>query len=266
MASVNQPEVSAPSDDAGSSSSSGFSSLIQTATLEFHASLHLLAERARFLSGAAGVAIALNEDGQFVYRASSGSLVPQAGATADIRKKSLSRCIEIGKTASNSDLVAVPVMRQQKVAGFFELAIHHGNAGDEEVEGVLRLAEMVNTVLDHLEAAEQAKSRVLEPQLGTAPAPLIPPITHTPDSDVPPYSAMPLANIHGCKSCAFPISPGRVLCLDCEERPERTAATQNAADGLFQIGEQESWISTYGYTIASLLVTALAAAIILWLR
>jgi hypothetical protein len=241
--------------------------------MEFHASLHLLAERARFLSGAAGVAIALNEDGQFVYCASSGSSVPQAGAAADIKKKSLSRCIETGKTASNSDLVAVPVMRQQKVAGFFELAIHHGNAGDDEVEGVLRLAEMVNTVLDHLEAAEQAKSRVLEPQLGTAPAPLIPPITHAPDSepqpapsDVPPYSAMPLANIHGCKSCAFPISPGRVLCLDCEEHPERTAATQNAADGLFQIGEQENWISTYGYTIASLLVTALAAAIILWLR
>ena len=41
----------------------GFVSLRQSASLEFHASVQLLAERARFLTGAEGVAVALSRTG-----------------------------------------------------------------------------------------------------------------------------------------------------------------------------------------------------------
>jgi hypothetical protein len=35
---------------------------------------------------------------------------------------------------------------------------------------------------------------------------------------------------------------------------------------MFTLEKQESWISAHGYTVASLLVTALVAAVVYWLR
>ena len=51
-----------------------------------HPALQLLAERARFLTGAAGVAVALEQDQQIVYTAATGSLVAEIGAIADIAR------------------------------------------------------------------------------------------------------------------------------------------------------------------------------------
>src|SRR5260370_1854276 len=66
-----------------------FVSLRRLAALEFNASVQLMAERARFLTGETGVAIALDQDGQVVYCAAAGSMVPEIGATVDGTKYAL---------------------------------------------------------------------------------------------------------------------------------------------------------------------------------
>jgi hypothetical protein len=50
--------------------------------------------------------------------------------------------------------------------------------------------------------------------------------------------------------------------VECELKPEASAAANN----LFKSEPEESWLSAHGYTIASLVVTAITGAIILWLR
>jgi predicted cobalt transporter CbtA len=54
------------------------------------------------------------------------------------------------------------------------------------------------------------------------------------------------------------------MCVDCEERgtPSATMARLLAA----RQTEDESWLSAHGYTIASVVVSALVAAIIYWLH
>ncbi len=250
-----------------------FPSLIQTASLEFRASVHLLAERARFLTGAIGTAIAIKDGIAFKYCASSGRSVPETGSPADHSREVIRKCIETREAASSaadetSLILAVPIIRNQEVCGFFELATKHEGFGAIDPQLVSPLAEMVNTALDHLQAAEQAESRILEPGLekpsGPAlwhapqPTPPVPPLTST-SPETPP---LPDAKVQLCQSCSFPVSLGRTLCLDCEKLPASSAAIRD----LFTTDKQESWIAAHGYTVASLLVTALAVAVILWLR
>jgi len=66
-----------------------------------------------------------------------------------------------------------------------------------------------------------------------------------------------------CAACGFPVSPGRNLCVECEQKSETPVA---APAELFSTQNQESWISEHGYTVASLIVSAVAAAIIFWFR
>src|SRR5439155_10007051 len=255
-----------------------FSALIQTATRELLASLQLLAERSRCLTGATSVAIALDEDGQFVYCASAGRFRRETGTTADMQSKMLRECIatqqpvrplpEDDHSAPNF-AAAVPVIRRQKVAGFFELT-NRAAFADNNVQAVSRISEFVNTALDHVEAAEHAENRISNPDLTPTIEPAAPPLWHAnertqAESSQPQNEQLrPATIVHACKSCGFPVSQGRTLCLDCEQHSE--VASTRPAKELFAIEKQECWLSAHGYTIASLLLTALAAAIILWLR
>ncbi len=263
----------------GPSGAPVFASLTQTATRELYASLQLLAARARFVTGASGVAIALQENGHFVYCAATGTSVPEAGTQADTDKETLRQCIqEMRATRSSSGdapkdpifALAVPIIRKRKVSGFFELATSHAAFEDADIQVVSRLAEMASIALDHMEAARRSENRILEPDLGSSPEPIVSTLWHAPDwvqaVASPPLKSPALpapVKIHACNSCGFPISLGRTLCLDCEEHPPSAVPAETS---LFTIEKQESWISAHGYTIASLLVTGLAAAIILWLR
>jgi hypothetical protein len=51
--------------------------------------------------------------------------------------------------------------------------------------------------------------------------------------------------------------------VECEQKSDIPVSTPPE---LFSTQNQENWISEHGYTVASLIVSALAAAIILWLR
>jgi hypothetical protein len=268
-----------------------FASLRQSATLEFHASVQLLAERARFLTGVAGVAVALDQGGgQFVYCAATGSSVPEIGATADITRYPLRKCIKTGQVvrltiehlsieASGEGphpALAVPVLKDEKVVGFFELAPGEAAFEEGDVEAIARLSVMVSTALDHLDAAEHTENLIAEAKLEEPAPPAGPVLWHAPEPDAwqptpdeSSHSPAP-ADVHACTACGFPVSGRRTLCLDCEEHQDDPKSDPQAdpspAAEMFATEPPESWISAHGYTIASLLVTALAAAIILWLR
>ena len=268
-----------------SSDTSAFASLEQAAALEFHATMQLLAERARFLTGATGVAVALEQDGQFVYSAAAGSLVPNIGATADVTKYPLRKCVKTGDTvclpieASSmgaTSPLAVAILKDEKVVGFFELAPGSHGFEDADVEAVSRLSDMVSTALDHLEAAKHSarlirESKPQEPAVPAGPvlwhAPETPASESAPEKNPPPPAP---TDVRACTACGFPVSGVRTLCVDCESRrddPKNDPQHDPIPPAeLFALGKEESWIGAHGYTIASVLVSALAAAIIYWLR
>jgi hypothetical protein len=268
---------SAQLSDCDAAAKAAFSGLIETATVEFLSSLQLLAERARFLTGAAGVAIALKEGGKFLYRSSAGSsAVP--GTLADKRHAPIAKCLTSGKASiisvhtSRGRLAqaAIPVIRQHQVAGFFELSAVRTSFSNEDVLAVSGLTEMVNTALDHLEAAESAHKRIIEARTSAESTTAVPLAWHAatqPEESakptLPPLPVIEPLNIHGCQSCGFPVSDGRKLCVECEQNPNLGQVQQVR---LLANDQDESWMNAHGYTIASLLVTALVAAIIFWLR
>jgi len=277
-----------------------FGSLRQLAALEFHASVQLLAERARFLTGAAGVAVALDQDGQFIYCAASGSLVPRIGATADVTRYPLRKCVKTGQavllpcdslsaeTSAERSPLSVPLFREEKVAGFFELAPGACAFEDADIEAVARLSAMVSTALDHRDAAEHSEGLIADAKIhcpvespvhapdksqAATPSPIL---WHAPEpgpSETTPVAEVQApvpADVHACTACGFPVSGRRTLCLDCEKHQDDPGSDlkldANPLPEMFATEPHESWISAHGYTIASLLVSALAVAIIYWLR
>jgi hypothetical protein len=126
---------------------------------------------------------------------------------------------------------------------------------------------MVSTAIDHRNAAIEAESRIFEQLSAVSPA--VPSLWHAPASypqesseqKNSPVVSSP-AEVHKCGSCGLPVSYGRKLCVDCEQKID--VAHQPAE--ILTTPAHESWISAHGYTIASLLVTALTVAIVYWLR
>jgi hypothetical protein len=282
----------------GDSGTPGFASLRQSASLEFQASVQLLAERARFLSGADSVAVALEQNLQFVYCAATGSSAPEIGTTPDVTRHPLDECIKTGRAArllverlsseasGESFYLAVPVLRidDERVVGFFELAPGAAAFGDADIAMVSRLAAMAATALEHLDAAEHTESLIAEAEAEKQPPHPRPVVWHAPEAVASkPVSAANLpspasADFHACTVCGFPVSGVRTICVDCDAhrddpnydpkhglKPYPNSAPNPAAE-LFTVQRHESWIEAHGYTVASLMVSALAAAIIYWLR
>src|SRR5260370_14172618 len=265
-----------------------FVSLRRLAALEFHASVQLLPKRARLLTGATGVAIALDQDGQFVYCAATGSMVPEIGATVDITKHALGlptmepQTSAPGSTGgtvpppSHESQFAVPVFRDDKVVGFFELIPRASALEVADLETVSRLSALVSTALAHRDAAEYTESLIAEAGFQKPQPPTSPTLWHAPEaagSEPTPAAstqAAAPADVHTCAGCGFPVSGRRTLCLDYDKHGDDPRNGPMLAPHppveMFATEKEESWISAYGYTIASLLVTALAAAIIFWLR
>ena len=233
-------------------------------------------ERARFLTAASGAAIALEEQGKLVYCAVGGDSVSAAGATVDTSKEPIVQCIERGKPAHSRPgagnalaVLAAPIMKDQKVIGLFELS-GQSTFEDRDVESIGRLAEMVNTAIDHRTAAEQVERKLFAQLAAIARAAIVPSFWHAPavtESEAPqkeshPAAIVVAAQVQKCASCGFPVSKGRSLCVECDQKIGRPAPPPE----LFSTLKGEGWISAHGYTIASALITALAVAIILWLR
>ena len=242
--------------------------LAASARMEFQAALQLLAERAAFVTAATGVAIALDEHGSFVYRVAAGTDVPEPEIAVDRSEDSIKRCLRdaVAVRISGKELgfeLLVPVRGHDRPAGFIRLVSAY-ELPESDVKIIGRLAELASVALEHMQAAERTDARFWE-QLQE---PLIPRQWHAPErtskaiASEQPVPSRP-AEVHLCRGCGFPVSPGRKLCVECELKPEAALAPSTE---LFAVQPQPNWFTEHGYTVASLIVSALAAIVIFWLR
>ena len=240
--------------------SGGCDEFVLNARVEFYACMQLLAERARFLTGADYAAIALREGERYVYRAAAGSNAPEIGSLADLpdTPADSNEASFLGKT------LLVSVTDDSKTSGFFKLVSEKLEFSDHDLHTVGRLAEMVSTAIGQMHAAEQSLELIYSAAKTASPI-----LWHAPDqkqASAPDKSASGAPNVslgvRNCQSCGFPVSNGRSVCFDCEQR----TGTAPLSSALFRAEEKQSWIKAHGYTIATLLVSVLAAALIYWLR
>lgn len=246
----------------------GLADHVLNARIELYACLQLLADRARFITGATWAAIALHEHDEFVYCAAAGNSAPVIGSEFDVNTPRPERSL-----GADGKSLQVSVIRNSKTAGFFQLFSESAKFTDHDLQSIIRLADMVGTAINCMEAEQHsiADEHPSVPALvAQTPKPALPVLWHAPEglasgASNKSSSASDLAvTVYACESCGFPVSRGRTICVDCEERgsPSATMARLLTA----RQKEDESWFSAHGYTIASLLVSALVAAIIYWLH
>jgi hypothetical protein len=154
----------------------GGRSLAEMAQRDLDAALHLLADRAQYITGASGAAIALRRDGRadMLCRASVGSNAPELGALLStefglsgesVRTRQLLRCDDAERdTRVNRDacrqmgissVVVMPVVNDDQVLGVFELFSGRANAfGERDLTAVQRLSEMVEAAVRLAHATE----------------------------------------------------------------------------------------------------------------
>jgi putative methionine-R-sulfoxide reductase with GAF domain len=157
------------------------SSIADIALSDLDAILQLLAERAEYITHATGAAIALWEGDEMVCRASAGPSAPSLGARLQvdsglsgesIRTLQTLRCddaetdLRVNRESCRalgiSSVVVLPLIREHEVRGLFELFSDQPYAfAARDLEALERLGEMVDTALQHADAA-RANPSVLD--------------------------------------------------------------------------------------------------------
>jgi hypothetical protein len=257
------------------SEDAGLCSFLDSARLEFHACLQLLAERAAFLTAATGVAIAIQKSDACLYCAVTGASPAEAGAPVDLGDGPAKQCISgrisirtSGKTKERAFELRVPVVGSDQVIGFLEITSAY-EFQDGDLEALARIADLVATAVAHLDAAEQADARIAERNAEIKPK-LQPSAWHAPEyptttpASAPSERSLTSAPIAGaCASCGFPVSPGRTFCVECEQKQDARLSTAN---DLFTLESGDHWFSTHGYAMIGVLVPTVLALVYFWLR
>ena len=162
----------------------GGRSLAEMAHSDLDAALQLLAERAQYITGGSGAAIALRrgEHNDMLCRASAGSNAPELGALLSmeygfsgesVRTRQTLRCDDAERDPrvnregcrqlGIASVVVMPIVTGEQVLGVFELFSGKPRAFDErDISALQRLSEMVETAVKHAVAA-QSVSLVQEP-------------------------------------------------------------------------------------------------------
>lgn len=299
--------LSFPGDDGGRS-------LTAMARRDLYVALQLLAERAQYITGASGAAVALKEKDQMICRASAGAAAPELGAhlqvnsglsAESVRSRKTLRCDnadsdprvnrESCRTLGIASVVVMPLLKDDEVNGVFELLSERPYAFEErDINALERLGEMIQTAIEHADAAQRVDAGFVESSPPESPKPavgVIPdsennkkeaagssPTTEvkqqeskiqetqlTPTSPAPttpaglpapaPVSVAAPA-VNKCASCGFPVSEGRTLCLDCE-------AKEPGGPVISDLGENNSgWLGSNVYLIATVIIALLTIAVI----
>ncbi len=271
----------------------GGHSLAEMAQRDLDAALQLLADRAQYITGANGAAIALRRSGKqdLLCRASIGANAPELGALLStefglsgesVRTRKALRCDdaerdarvnrEVCRQLGIASVVVMPVVHDDEVLGVFELFSGEAHAfGERDLSALERLSEMVETAVRLARAAEQVPEPLMQgkppvrvqaapgaeatnasaaqiPRLASSPTAALRPVAskseasgllkpaapkklllwsaplhagtegqqpvETEPSLVPPV----LRGLRKCEACGFPVSAGRALCVECEEK------------------------------------------------
>jgi GAF domain-containing protein len=162
-----------PGDDGGKS-------LTEMAERDLSAALQLLAERAQYITGASGAAIALRAGENMICRASAGPSAPDLGAHLQVnsglsgesvRTRKVLRCDdaetdprvnrESCRSLGIASVVVMPLVREGEVNGVFELLSGRAYAFEErDFTALERLGEMIQTAVEHAEAAKRAQQEI----------------------------------------------------------------------------------------------------------
>jgi putative methionine-R-sulfoxide reductase with GAF domain len=317
----------------------GGKSLSEMAQRDLDATLQLLAERAQYITGASGVAIALRQGDDMICSASVGPSAPELGAHLQIDSGLSAESVRTRKTLHCEDaandsrvnrescrafgiasVVVMPLVRGEEVFGVFELLASRPHAfEDRDFVALQRLAEMIQTAVEHAEAARRAEkelggkpgsavtavvkpvSEIVKPAASPAETSLekqiAPPNGRTeletatksaPVTEVAPgldtnlatteitaalgepdepllTGPIPFGNVGRCQACAFPVSPGRRLCLDCEAITPNTDLEAEDADMFSQASSSDvSWVRSHVYLVATVLVVAATVVVLIW--
>src|SRR5580698_7419605 len=143
---------------------------------ELESALQLLVERAQYITGATGAALALPQGDEMVCRASAGACAPTVGARLQVRsgltgesmsRRQLLRCdnaetdprvnLETCRALGIASIVVLPLLRRTgEVRGLFELFSDHPYAFEER--DLIALERMAALTLTALDLAEQRQS------------------------------------------------------------------------------------------------------------
>jgi putative methionine-R-sulfoxide reductase with GAF domain len=286
----------------------GGKSLSETAREDLDAALQLLVERAKYITGALAATISLYEDGHLICHACTGApkqktgtrLMVESGlATESVRTRRILRCNDTSmdvRTNSEtcqkygiSSAMVMPLARGPEVVGVFELLSGATQAFEErDLSALARLGEMVETAMDHADAAKQAPSATFfeeelpAPEIGVVPLKLDPlavdegisaPAIYPPAADK--STAAPMierGTIGSCQACGFPVSGHRRLCVDCgaNQPKEASEARPEALSFLGHPGKERAApakkSSSAGYTVGALVVLLATAAVVVWME
>jgi hypothetical protein len=168
----------------------GGRSLAEMAANDLDAALQLLAERAQYITGATGAAIALRrgEHSDMLCRASAGTNAPELGALLSMEYGLSGESVRTRQTLLCDDaendprvnregcrqlgiasVVVMPIVSEQQVLGVFELFSGTPRAFEpRDISALLRLSEMVETAVKHAVAAQ---SVLAEEETSTEDAP-----------------------------------------------------------------------------------------------
>jgi putative methionine-R-sulfoxide reductase with GAF domain len=287
------PSLQFPGDDGGRS-------LSEMAQRDLHAALQLLTERAQYITGASGAAIALRETGEMICRASAGPSAPALGAHLQVdsglsgesvRTRQILRCDDAESDArvnrescqalGIASVMVMPLIRDDEVTGVFELFSGRVSAFEErDIVALQRIAEMIQTAVDYAEAAKRAEKEIAgaegvtveveipkkEPPTAPVPVPEESAKATEPSAQATPpvtISTPERLNIRNCAKCGFPVSEGRTLCVDCEATEEGAVGTKLNLEFAAQQLSGESWLKSHPYLVGMLLVLVIVVVVLL---
>jgi hypothetical protein len=264
----------------------GGRSLNDMAERDLDAALQLLAERAQYITGASGAAIALGDVQQMVCRASSGPCAPKVGSSlqadsglsgesartrqilccnnaAEDARVDRESCRALGIAAA----MVMPLQRNEEVVGIFEIFSSRAHAFEErDLIALQRLGEMILTAIEHAEAAHDAHSLIAAAGISTSVRDAAgDPLAEAISSPTQAPLVRELGNIGQCRACGFPVSEGRTFCVDCENSSKRGTSQASQSSGAAQSGES-SWLQSHKYLVGTVVVAAIAATALIFLR
>jgi putative methionine-R-sulfoxide reductase with GAF domain len=158
---------------------------------ELTSTLQLLVERAQYITGATGTALALPQGDEMVCRASAGASAPAVGARLQVKsgltgesisRRQLLRCdnaeadprvnLEACRALGIASIVVLPLLRNgSEVRGLFELFSDHPYAFEErDLIALERMAALTLTALDLAEQRQHLPSAQLRRTEATAAA------------------------------------------------------------------------------------------------
>lgn len=157
---------------------------------DLEAALQLLVERAQYITGSSGAAIALRDREYMICRASTGSSAPRIGAHLQmdsgltgesVRSRKLMRCddvetdLRVNRESCRAlgivSVVVLPLVRNDEVVGIFELLSGKAYAFEErDINAVERLGEMIQTALEVEPDVNSALRDIAKAVDGTAPS------------------------------------------------------------------------------------------------